>query len=108
MIRGRLGLTKAIYKRLGCAIPFNKVYQAVSIIVEQVANDLVNDQVVTVRRFGTLSPHVRRSHMAHNVSTGIVRKLSSNRSVKFHPHSAFSSLIRERQERFLQIDEDKT
>lgn len=103
---GRAGIAAAIHER--CGLPFRKIYQAVGIIIEQITSDLVNDQVVTVRRFGTLSPHVRRAHLAHNISTGVVMKLSSKRSVKFHPHDAFRGLIRERQERFLQMTDDNS
>jgi hypothetical protein len=38
----------------------------------------------------------------------VVRKLSSKRSVKFHPHSAFSGLIQDRQERFRQKTDDNS
>jgi nucleoid DNA-binding protein len=103
---GRAGIAKAIHER--CGLPFRKIYQAIGMIIEQITSDLVNDQVVTVRRFGTLSPHVRRAHLAHNVSSGVVRKLSSKRSVKFHPHESFSGLIQERQERFRQRPEDNS
>ena len=96
----RFELSSVIHGRLGGSISYRKIYQAVGIIIEQITSDLVNDQVVTVRKFGTLSPHMRRSHLANNVSTGVVRKLCSRRSVKFHPHEAFSNLIQERQERF--------
>jgi nucleoid DNA-binding protein len=96
----RIDLANAIHERLGGSISYRRIYQAVGIIIEQITSDLVNDQVVTVRRFGTLSPHVRSSHMANDVSTGVVRKLGSRRSVKFHAHDAFKGLIQERQERF--------
>ena len=96
----RVNLANAIHERLHGSISYRKIYQAVGIIIEQITSDLVNDQVVTVRRFGTLSPHVRLAHFAHNVCTGVIRKLGSIKSVKFHPHEAFTSLIRDRQESF--------
>ena len=96
----RVDLAAAIHERLGGSISNRKIYHAVGIIIEQITSDLVSDQVVTVRKFGTLSPHLRMSHLANNVRTGVVRKLCSRRSVKFHPHEAFSDLIQERQERF--------
>ena len=108
MNSGRAAIAKIIHERFGGAVPFRKIYQAVGIIIEQIASDLANDQVVTVRRFGTLSPHVRQPHAAHNVSTGEICRLGSKRSVKFHPHEAFSGLIRERQERFLQRADDNS
>lgn len=104
----RIELATVIHERLGGSISYRKIYQAVGIIVEQIASDLVNDQVVTVRRFGTLSPHVRRSHLANDVSTGVVRKLGSRRSVKFHAHDAFKSLILDRQERFRRKQSDNS
>jgi hypothetical protein len=45
--------------------------------------------------------------LAHDINDGVVRKLKPRRSVKFHPHTAFSGLIKDRQERFLQNDDDK-
>jgi nucleoid DNA-binding protein len=102
----RFDLAKIIHKRLGGSISYRKIYQAVGIIIEQIASDLINDQVVTVRRFGTLSPHLRIAHLAYNVSTCVSRWLKPRKSVKFHAHDAFRSLIRERQERFRQHDDD--
>lgn len=69
-------------------------------IVEHIAQDLVEDRVVSVRRFGTLSPHLRRGHLAFNLSSGKVRRLSDYRSVKFHPHEFFSTLLADREDRF--------
>ena len=63
----RVDLAKAIHARLHGSLPHRKIYQAIGIIVEQIASDLVNDQVVTARKFGTLSPHIRVAHFAHNV-----------------------------------------
>ena len=103
---GRVGIAKAIHKR--CGLPFRQVYQAIGIIIEQITSDLINDQVVTVRRFGTFSPHVRRAHLAHNVCTGVIRSLGLVKSVKFHPHEAFTNLIHERQECFLQNDDNNS
>jgi nucleoid DNA-binding protein len=104
----RMHLVKAIHRRLGGSISYRRIYQAVGLIVDQVSNDLVNDQVVTAKRFGTLSPHVRRAHVAHNVSNGEIRSLMQTRSVKFHPHEAFGELIREREKLFRQFAEDKS
>jgi nucleoid DNA-binding protein len=104
----RIDLANAIHERLGGSISHRKIYQAVGIIIEQITSDLVNDQVVTVRRFGTLSPYVRMAHLANNVRTGMIRKLRSVKSIKFHPHEAFTSLIHDRQERFRQKDDDNS
>lgn len=104
----RIHLAKAIHRRLGGSLSYRRIYQAVGLIVEQVANDLVNDQVVTARRFGTLSPYTRCSHVAHNVINGEIRSLQTKRSVKFHPHVAFVELIREREMKFRQLDDDRS
>jgi nucleoid DNA-binding protein len=103
----RIGLAKAIQKKSG-NIPLQKVYQAIGLIVEQMASDLIKDQVVTVRCFGTFSPYVRQPHLAHDVHTGLVRDVKSSRSVKFHPHEAFKELIRVRQKNFHQSDDDNS
>jgi nucleoid DNA-binding protein len=65
-----------------------------------VSKDLINDQIVTVRHFGTLSPHTRPGHKANDVSSGAVRELSDTRSVRFHPHESFLSLLLDRLDRF--------
>lgn len=82
------------------AIPARKVYQAVGIIIDQISHDLINDTIVSVRRFGTLSPHKRMGHMANDLSIGKVRMLPGYRSVKFHAHEGFLSLLADREDRF--------
>jgi nucleoid DNA-binding protein len=102
---GREEISAIIHKWMGKGVSLRKVYQAVGTIIEQIATDLVNDEVVTVRRFGTLSPHMRHAHLANNVNSGTVQQVAAKRSVKFHPHEAFKWLIRERQKNFRQPDE---
>jgi nucleoid DNA-binding protein len=96
----RADISKRIHERLGGAISYRIIQQAVGVIIEQIARDLVSDQIVSARRFGTLSPHCRPGHLAHDLSTGEVRELPSTRSVKFHPHESFLSLLADREERF--------
>jgi nucleoid DNA-binding protein len=107
-IVNRVSLSRAIYDRLGGSIPHIKISRAIGIIIEQLSNDLVNDQVVTVRNFGTLSPHLRIAHLAYNVSKGTSMEISAVRSVKFHAHESFKNLILDSQERFRQKDDDNS
>jgi nucleoid DNA-binding protein len=72
----------------------------VNIIIEQVAKDLINNQIVSAKHFGTLSPYLNATHLAHDLSTGQVRELPTSKSVKFHPHESFLSLLVDREERF--------
>jgi nucleoid DNA-binding protein len=104
----RLKLAKIIRSRLGNTLSSKKIYQAVGIIIAQIIDDLVNDHVVSVCKFGTLSPHVRIKHMANNVTDGVVRELPASRAVKFHPHESFTRLILDRRERFLKNKSNKS
>lgn len=60
----------------------------------------MNNQIVSVRRFGTLSPHERPSHLARDLSTGKVRELPATKSVKMHPHESFLALLADKKDRF--------
>ena len=100
MVINRAKLSKRIHTRLSAAIPYRSIHHAVSVIIDQIANDLINDQVVSARHFGTLSPHSRAAHLAHDLSTGKVRELPSSRSVKFHPHDSLLSLLADREDHF--------
>jgi nucleoid DNA-binding protein len=102
----RTDLSKIIYARIGGSIPFNKIYQSVGLITEQISSDLISDQMVSVRNFGTLSPYVRVPHIAHNVNEGRLWCVKANRSVTFHPHEAFQSLIQDRREKFCKRDKE--
>jgi nucleoid DNA-binding protein len=103
----RANLSKRIHERLGGVIPYRTVHQAVGVIIEQISNDLLNDQVVSARHFGTLSPHVRPGHRAHNIFTGKIRELPSSRSVKLHPHDSFLSLLTDREDHFREKPAEK-
>jgi len=69
--------------------------------------DLIEDHVITVKNFGTLSPHTRASHSAHDVSSGQIRTISAKRAVKFHPHESFLSLLKDREELFREKEDEK-
>lgn len=96
----RANLSKRIHERLSGAIPYRTVHHAVGVIIDQIAHDLLDDQVVSARHFGTLSPHSRPGHLAHNIVTGKIRELPASRSVKFHPHDSFLSLLADREDHF--------
>ena len=96
----RANLAKRIHSRLGRAIPYRTVHYAVGVIIDQIAHDLLRDQVVSARHFGTLSPYFRPSHRAHNIFTKKIREVLSSRSVKLHPHDSFLSLLADREDYF--------
>ena len=97
---GRAEITSRIHERTNGAIPYRRIYDCVSKIIEEIKSDLLQDQAVSVRRFGTLSPYTIKSHKANDVTTGEVRVLPPKKSVKLHSHDSFSELISERQESF--------
>ena len=100
MATGRAVIAKRIHKRLSGAVPYRTIHHAVGLIIDQIVQDLLQDQAVSVRYFGTLSPHSRLGHLAHDLSTGKVRELPVSRSVKFHAHSSLLALLQDRQEHF--------
>jgi len=97
---GRANLSKRIHEQLGGAISYRTVHYAVGVIIDQIANDLLNDQVVSARHFGTLSPYCVRGHLAHDLFTKKIRELPDSRSVKFHAHESFLSLLGDREGHF--------
>jgi nucleoid DNA-binding protein len=97
---GRADLTKRIHKQLSGAIPYRTIHYAVNIIIEEMAKEIIEDRIISARRFGTLSPHSRPGHLANDLSLGEVRDLPATRSVKFHPHDAFLFLLKDRKDRF--------
>ena len=103
----RADLSKRIYSRLSGAIPYRTVHHAVSIIIEQIAKEIIDDRIVSARRFGTISPYSIPGHLAHNVSSGEVRTLPTIRSVKFHPHESFLDLLRDRGDRFREKSQEE-
>ena len=76
--------------------------QAVGLIINQLTADLVDDQTVSARNFGTLSPYLIKGHLAHDISTGEVRELEGALGVRLHPHEAFRLLLSDRREKFQQ------
>lgn len=81
-------------------MPHRSLYRCLGIIIDQVTNDLVEDHVVTVRRFGTLSPFFRLGHVTHDISQNRFRKLEGFCTVRFHPHESFRTLLKERERNF--------
>ena len=97
---GRADLTKRIYTQLSGAIPYRTIHYAVNIIIEEMAKEIIEDRIISARRFGTLSPYSRPGHLANDLSSREVRDLPTTRSVKFHPHESFLFLLKDRQDRF--------
>lgn len=104
MVKGkkisRADLSKRIHLRLSGAIPYRTIAYALNVIIEQMAKEIIEDRIISVRRFGTLSPYSIPGHLAHDLSSGEVRTLPTKRSVKFHPHESFLFLLRDREDRF--------
>jgi nucleoid DNA-binding protein len=96
----RADLSKRIHSRLSGAIPYRTVAHAVNVIIEQMAKEIIEDRIISARRFGTLSPYSIPGHLAHDLSSGEIRTLPTIRSVKFHPHESFLYLLRDREDRF--------
>lgn len=76
-------------------------------IIDQLSNDLVENHVVTVRRFGTLSPVFRSGYTANDISKHEVRQLDGFCTVRFHPHESFRALIQDRKSNFRDVDLEK-
>jgi nucleoid DNA-binding protein len=85
---------------VGRAIQYNKIHLAVNVIIDQLAFDLSENQAISVRRFGTLSPYVRKGRTAYNVSTGEMHETDNTTLVKFHAHESFTLLLQDKKVRF--------
>ena len=105
---GREELSKRLHSRLSGTISYRKMYHSVSVIIDAISKDLVDNQIVTVRCFGTLSPYTRPGHIANDLSQGKLRTLQPKKSVRFHPSESFLNLLVDRQERFRDKEDSKT
>jgi nucleoid DNA-binding protein len=105
----RIEITKKIYKRLNKTIDYKTLYYSIGIIIENIVEDLVNNQIVTVDGFGTLNPYFRCGHLAHNIQTGKVRQLPEIKMVKFIPQECLSLLLKDRCDSFRKkVDKPKS
>jgi len=68
---------------------------------------MIENHVVTVRRFGTLSPFFRSGYTANDISRQEVRQLEGFCTIKFHPHESFRILIRDRESNFREVALEK-
>jgi nucleoid DNA-binding protein len=94
MIINRKILLERLYKKFSGAIPYRPMYYAINIIIKSVIDDLANDKLVTVKNFGTLSPCLKRGHLANDLGRGTVRQFPNYRSVSFHPSQSMRFLMK--------------
>lgn len=82
-------IVQRIHARVNKSIPLSTIDSAVTVIINQIIEDLRNNYVVTVKGFGTLSPYLQK-----------YRQLRY-RTVKLHMHEFFRELVAMRRDRFL-------
>lgn len=71
------------------------------LVCEEIKSAIIKDEMISVKNFGTISTYLYHGHQGYNVHTKKVEYVKPIRVVKFHPHAAFSKLIKERRKRFL-------
>ena len=89
-------IVSKIYKRFNKALSKRKINDSINVICDVLIQELLANNAVSVKNFGTLSPYLFHEHIGMNVSSGRLQKISSFRSVKFHPHHTFITLIANR------------
>lgn len=62
-------------------------------VLGAIMNAVSNGCKVSLYKFGSFSPYVRKAYMGHNPQTGECISIPSKRKVKFHAFSAFLSLL---------------
>jgi len=99
-------LCSRINKRM--LVTQDQVSSAVEIICDEIRKDLVTDAPVSVKHFGTLAPYTYPSHRARvlNGEEAEIKDTQAFRTVKFHPHVSFLTLLREFREFFIQNEDD--
>lgn len=77
-------------------VTYKKIYYSINIIIENIVEDLINNQIIIVNGFGTLNPYIQKSHLAHNVFTGEIRKLQEIKMIKFIPQNSLLLLLKDK------------
>lgn len=97
---GKKILASIISQRLFNAIPPKVIYSAIEIICNNVSYDLVENSIVSVENFGTLSPYVFHGHKASDVCSEGFVEIQPFRSVKLNPHRQFELMIQKKKSDF--------
>jgi nucleoid DNA-binding protein len=100
MIINKNKLINKIYNKIGKAVYKIYINDIINIVCDYISDEIVQDRTFSVRNFGTFSPYRYRGHKAYDVTTGIVRDLSSTNSVKFRSHVGFCKLIKRKKTEF--------
>ncbi len=71
-----------------------------NLVCGEIVREILGNQAISIKNFGTLSPYRFHGHKALDVSTGIVGSVKPFRTVRFHPHAVFLRLMEGRRDKF--------
>lgn len=95
----RSDLVERIYSRLDKALPRNIINDAISVIIDNMANKIKEDKSIYIHNFGTVHSYIIPSYRLPN---DIITKPSVR--VKFTPDENFTFLLQHRIDKFKKKD----
>lgn len=72
------------------------INDVITIMVEYIADQLENNQNVSIENFGTFSIYKFHGHDGMDISSGATQYVEEFRSIKFRPHHNFLNLIQKK------------
>jgi nucleoid DNA-binding protein len=89
-----------VYNKLNGTVSRLIINDVINITYDYICSELEKNRVFSVINFGTFSIFKFQEHDGLDISSGLVHKVSSFHSVKFHPHAIFRMLLSRKRKEF--------
>ena len=96
----RTKLIDLLHKRMDGELSKQMIDDAIILISNFIADELVEAGTLSVDNFGTIHVYTINGHVGKNVATGELQYVKPKKSVMFSPHVTFKSMIDEKKPRF--------
>lgn len=96
----RRSLVSRIFRRLNKTVPKKDIKAIQFLICEELIKSFKNNESVSIKGFGTFSPHDVTPKLFHNVTTGEFELCSLTKNISFHLHSDFVRLFKHQKQKF--------
>lgn len=93
-------LSNIIYKKLNKIISKPKIKKSIDIIINSLADELIEKKSISIKNFGTFSPYLFKGHKSFNVNTGNFIYIDSFLNIKFRTHYSFNKIILLKKKKF--------
>ena len=82
-----------IYSRLDGAISKDVIYQAITVIVDEMHEMILNKEQISISNFGTIDPYLQHGHKGIDVTTGEIVEHKPVWRVKFLTNYSFKKIL---------------